>query len=129
MGPILGAFLGTFLEACLNLYVKRDMHEHISIYYGLAMLEPLETDFLEHFGGDCEMLFRIPVLGGLQDHILMILNLFWGPFWRPFWALLWCRFCINFRRVSRTLQKSKPPESGRSFGRYLGSRNRSTSTR
>ncbi len=26
------------------------------------------------------MLFRIPVLGGLQDHILVILELFWGPF-------------------------------------------------
>ena len=43
LGPILGAFLGTFLEACLNLYVKRDMHENISIYRGLVMSEPLEN--------------------------------------------------------------------------------------
>ena len=43
LGPILGAFWGTFLEACLNLYVNRDMHENISIYYGLAMSEPLEN--------------------------------------------------------------------------------------
>ena len=42
-GPILGAFFETFLEACSNLPVKRDMHEHISIYYGLAMSEPLEN--------------------------------------------------------------------------------------
>ena len=26
------------------------------------------------------MFFRVPVLGGLQDHILVILDLFWGPF-------------------------------------------------
>ena len=26
-----GPFLGTFLEACLNLYVNRDMHENTSI--------------------------------------------------------------------------------------------------
>ena len=38
-----GAFLGTFLEACLNLYVNSDMHENISITYGLAMSEPLEN--------------------------------------------------------------------------------------
>ena len=31
LGPILGALGGTFLEACLNLYVNRDMHEHSSI--------------------------------------------------------------------------------------------------
>ena len=43
LGPILGAFWGTFLEACLNLYVNRDMHENTSIYYGLAMSEPLEN--------------------------------------------------------------------------------------
>ena len=43
LGPILGVFWGTFLEACLNLYVNRDMHENISIYYGLAMSEPLEN--------------------------------------------------------------------------------------
>ena len=43
LGPIWGAFWGTFLEACLNLYVKRDMHEHISIYHGLAMSELLEN--------------------------------------------------------------------------------------
>ena len=40
--PYFGAFWGTFLEACLNLYVNRDMHENISIYNGLAMSEPLE---------------------------------------------------------------------------------------
>ncbi len=37
------AFFGTFLEACSNLPVKCDMHENISIYYGLAMLEPLDN--------------------------------------------------------------------------------------
>ena len=41
-GPIWGAFFGTFLEACSNLPVKLDMHENISVYYGLAMSEPLE---------------------------------------------------------------------------------------
>ena len=34
------------------------------------------------------MLFRIRILGGLRDHILAILDLFWDPFWRPFWSLL-----------------------------------------
>ena len=43
LGPIWGAFWGTFLEACLNLYVNRDMHEHINIYCGLAMSELLEN--------------------------------------------------------------------------------------
>ncbi len=38
-----GAFWGTFLEACLNLYVNGDMQENTSIYYGLAMSEPLEN--------------------------------------------------------------------------------------
>ena len=41
LGPILGAFWGTFLEACLNLYINSDMHENVTIYYGLAMSEPL----------------------------------------------------------------------------------------
>ena len=31
VGPIFGSFWVTFLEACLNLYVNRDMHENISI--------------------------------------------------------------------------------------------------
>ena len=43
LGSIWGAFWGTFLEACLNLYVNCDMHENTSIYYGLAMSEPLEN--------------------------------------------------------------------------------------
>ena len=43
LGPIFWAFWGTFLEACLNLYVNRDMHENTSIYYGLALSEPLEN--------------------------------------------------------------------------------------
>ena len=53
------------------------------------------------------MLVRVPVLGGLQDHILVILDLLWGPFGRPFWALLGYFFLIDFQGVSRTLQKSK----------------------
>ena len=59
MGPILEAFWGTFLEACLNLYVNRDMHENISIYHGLAMLEPLENGLFW------------PLLGSFLD-------VFWG---------------------------------------------------
>ena len=43
LGPILGAFWETLLEACLNLCGNRDMHENTSIYYGLAMSEPLEN--------------------------------------------------------------------------------------
>ena len=31
LGPIFGTFWGTFLEACLNLYINCDMHENISI--------------------------------------------------------------------------------------------------
>ena len=43
LGPIFGVFCGMFLEACLNLYVNRDMQENPSTYYGLAMSEPLEN--------------------------------------------------------------------------------------
>ena len=107
LGPILGAFWGTFLEACLNLYVNRDRHENKTIYYGLAMSEPLENLLFgthwDHFG----MLFRVCILGGLQDHILTILALFWGVFWRPFWSLLGYHFCIDFQRISGILQRSK----------------------
>ena len=59
------------------------------------------------------MFFRVRILGGLRDHILAILDLFWVPFWRPFWALLGYRFWIDFRRISGALQKSKNAWSGR----------------
>ena len=42
--PYFWRLLGdVFVEACLNLYVNRDMQENNSIYYSLAMLEPLEN--------------------------------------------------------------------------------------
>ena len=53
------------------------------------------------------MLFRVPVSGGLRDHILVILDFFWGVFWRPFGALLGYHFWIDFRRISGALHKSK----------------------
>ena len=53
LDPILAAFWSTFLEACLNLYVNRDMHENTSIYYGLAMSEPLENWLFWTFWGTC----------------------------------------------------------------------------
>ena len=44
--PIVDAFLGTFSEARLNLHVKHDMHENISIYYVLTTLyKPLPLLF------------------------------------------------------------------------------------
>ena len=71
------------------------------------------------------MLFRVPVLGGLQDHILVILDLFRGPFWKPFWALLEHPFFIDFQGVSRILPKSKMPENGRDLRPVWGPSNRS----
>ena len=59
LGPILGAFWGTFLEACLNLYVNRDMHEHISIYYGLATSEPSENQLSETLLGSFWVFERV----------------------------------------------------------------------
>ena len=47
----------------------------------------------DHLG----ILLGAPVLGWLQDHIVMILALFWDPFWRPSWSLFWYHFVSNFR--------------------------------
>ena len=60
-GSIVGVFVGTFLEARLNLHIKHDMHENICIYCGLAMSEPLENwlcwrlwgSFWDAFKGSC----------------------------------------------------------------------------
>ena len=71
------------------------------------------------------MLFRVRVLGGLRDHILMILAPFWGCFWRPFWALLGHLFFIDFQGVSRILQKSEPGWSGGDLRPVWGPGNRS----
>ena len=101
------------MEACLNLYVNREMHENISIYYGLAMSEPLKTDFFDHFWDHFWVLFSVRILGGLRDHILPILDLFWGPSWRPFWRLLGHHFCVDFRRISGALSKAESGWSGR----------------
>ena len=38
------------------------------------------------------MLFWIPVLGGLQDHILVILDLCWGHFWGTIFASIFGGF-------------------------------------
>ena len=105
LGPIWGAFWETFLEACLNRYVNCDMHEHINMFYGLAMSEPLDNCFFCHFWDNFWMLFRVRILGGLRDHILAILDLFWDPFWRPFWSLLGYCFCIDFRRWQRPARR------------------------
>ena len=42
------------------------------------------------------MFFWNPLLGGLWELILVILEHFWGPFWRPFWSLFGYHFCIDF---------------------------------
>ena len=93
------------------------------IHFGI-ILEPFGINFLYFSGIDFGMLFWIPVLGGLQDHILVILDLFWGPFWRPFWSLLGYRFCIDFRRVSRHPPKVKINLGWGRFMGYLGSSNK-----
>ena len=49
------------------------------------------------------MLFRIPVLGGLQDHILMILALFWafGYHFGHFWGTVLASIFRGFPGTSK----------------------------
>ena len=49
--------------------------------------EPLEHRHFSSFLRSFWDVFRVPVLGGLQHDILMMLAFFWGIFWRPFGAL------------------------------------------
>ena len=79
------------------------------IYYTLATFRGAEND-------NFSMFFWNPLLGCFLESILVILAHFWGPFWRPFWSLLGYRFWIDFRRVSRTLQKSKVRRKWKGFG-------------
>ena len=60
-----------------------------SIYCTLATFRGAENDNLLLF-------FWNPVLRGLWEPILMILDHFWCPFWRPFWSLVGYNFCIDF---------------------------------
>ena len=53
------------------------------------------------------MLFRVPVLGGLQDHILVILDLFWDPLWRPhFWGTVFVSIFGGFPGLSKSQSRA-----------------------
>ena len=59
------------------------------------------------------MLFRVPVLGGLQDHILMILDLFSGPFLETILVTFGAPFLHNFSEGLQEAQKiSSSPRVG-----------------
>ena len=52
------------------------------------------------------------VLGWLQDHILVILDLWREPFWGPFWPPLGHPFLIDFQGVTPGVPKSQRRAGG-----------------
>ena len=72
-----------------------------------------KTDFFCGFWDHFWMLFRVRILGRLRDHILVILDLFWGPFLETILLTFGVPFLDRFSEDFRGSPKVKAGWSGR----------------